>query len=733
MYMDGVHGKWPLDAIKAVFSRRYLLQNCAVELFTSTGTSVMFKFADQQTVRKVVRALPPVGVGAHYGIPQTRAASLHSPRQLFQKSTMTQRWQKGEVSNFQYLMFLNTIAGRTFCDLNQYPVFPWVLTNFEADTLDLTDPKIYRDLSKPIGALNPTRHAQFIERFASWDENDDIPPFHYGTHYSTSGFTLAWMIRVEPFTTQFLNLQGGKFDHPGRTFCSLVRSWQNCQRDTSDVKELIPELFYLPEMFVNSNNFTFGIDDDGIVIDDVELPKWASSPAEFVMLHRAALESKYVSAHLHEWIDLIFGFKQKGPEAVKATNVFFHLTYEGSVDLDSIADPVMREAVEQQIKSFGQTPSQLLHDPHVPRVLLETQSCEEEEPFKSIFLTFKVTPDVPVTHVAANTDSTVPSPAVVAISCNQCFSVNKWIASGDMRLRAVQVEQDPLLATAAGRNKRQLGEPLDQSVTPSSSCFAVTADNKCIMACGYWDNSFKCFSADSGKLTQCVFGHWDVVTCLAYSRHVGLVGGDAFVVSGSRDATVLVWRWNERLQRVSASDRAEGDSPSPLAILTGHEQPLVCLDVSASLGLVVSGSQEGPCLLHTTTGNLLRTLRGPGDCVRPRLLKLSRDGLVLVNYTDGTGHLAVFTINGKLLSERKLDDQMLALALNKDGNFFVSGGFSRYLRIWRTHDLSLLHTYAPCDGSIRALTVSTDQRCLVAGLASGKILAIAVDFPGRLS
>ena len=32
-----------------------------------------------------------------------------------------------------------------------------------------------------------------------------------------------------------------------------------------------------------------------------------------------------------------------GPEAVKATNVFFHLTYEGNVDLDSITDPVMRE------------------------------------------------------------------------------------------------------------------------------------------------------------------------------------------------------------------------------------------------------------------------------------------------------------------------------------------------------------------------------------------------------
>lgn len=47
-----------------------------------------------------------------------------------------------------------------------------------------------------------------------------------------------------------------------------------------------------------------------------------------------------------------------------------------------------------------------------------------------IYLTFKVTGDVPVTHVAANTDSTVPFPAVVTISCNQCFSVNKWITSG---------------------------------------------------------------------------------------------------------------------------------------------------------------------------------------------------------------------------------------------------------------------------------------------------------------
>lgn len=60
-------------------------------------------------------------------------------------------------------------------------------------------------------------------------------------------------------------------------------------------------------------------------------------------------------------------FLSPGPEAVRATNVFYYLTYEGSVDMDSISDPLMREAIENQIRNFGQTPSQLLMEPHPPR------------------------------------------------------------------------------------------------------------------------------------------------------------------------------------------------------------------------------------------------------------------------------------------------------------------------------------------------------------------------------
>ena len=47
--------------------------------------------------------------------------------------------------------------------------------------------------------------------------------------------------------------------------------------------------------------------------------------------------------------------------------------------------------------------------------------------------------------------------------------------------------------------KVQLGDPLDQSVSPSSACFAALPGNDIIFVCGFWDNSFRCFETETGK------------------------------------------------------------------------------------------------------------------------------------------------------------------------------------------------------------------------------------------
>ena len=164
--------------------------------------------------------------------------------------------------------------------------------------------------------------------------------------------------------------------------------WHSVTTGSGDVKELIPEFFYMPEFLVNEvglgclfgvaaslysswalqNGFNLGRKQKGEILNDVILPPWAKSPEDFIRIHREALESDHVSAHLHEWIDLIWGYKQTGEEAVKATNVFYYLTYEGAIDIDAIQDPVERRSIEDQINNFGQTPSQLFKKPHVKRL-----------------------------------------------------------------------------------------------------------------------------------------------------------------------------------------------------------------------------------------------------------------------------------------------------------------------------------------------------------------------------
>ncbi|KAG2501969.1 hypothetical protein HYH03_000465 [Edaphochlamys debaryana] len=284
---------------------------------------------------------------------------------------VTAAWQRGALSNFDYLLYLNFAAGRSFNDLAQWPVFPWVLRNYLGTALDLDDPANFRDLAKPVGALNPTRLEEFRRRFNDMPHDSfegAVPPFLYGTHYSTPGYVMYWLVRAAP--SHMLRLQNGRFDAPDRLFGSVQEAWEGVLNSTTDVKELIPE-FYMPawDFLVNARRLPLGVRQSGRAVNDVELPPWASDPRDFLAKHRAALEAPPVSRQLHAWIDLIFGHKQRGPAAEEADNVFFHLTYEGAVDPASITSPVELKALETQINEFGQTPKQLFTSPHPPRLV----------------------------------------------------------------------------------------------------------------------------------------------------------------------------------------------------------------------------------------------------------------------------------------------------------------------------------------------------------------------------
>lgn len=280
---------------------------------------------------------------------------------------VTAAWQRGEVGNYDYLLYLNIESGRSFNDLTQWPVMPWVLSDYKSPILDLTKPTTFRDFSKPIGALNSTRLKVFKNRYDQMaDGSGGQAPFLYGTHYSAPGYVLFWLVRTAP--AHMLRLQNGRFDAPDRLFCSLLEAWESVLSNPTDVKELIPEFFSPPSDFLSKRDgLNLGVKQNGEMVGDVKLPLWADGPEDFLEKHFAALECDWVSAHLHHWIDLIFGFRQRGEAALEADNLFHPLTYEGTVNLDTVSDPMERMALEAQINEFGQTPRQLFSEPHPAR------------------------------------------------------------------------------------------------------------------------------------------------------------------------------------------------------------------------------------------------------------------------------------------------------------------------------------------------------------------------------
>ncbi|KAA0165966.1 hypothetical protein FNF31_01580 [Cafeteria roenbergensis] len=325
----------------------------------------------------------------------SRAEVVASERALVAPlRALTSQWLARKLSNFEYLMWLNRVAGRTTQDLAQYPVMPWVIADFDSDRLDLENPETFRDLTWPIGAQTPAAQAELRTkhkeqerafemqmRMGILDETLRIitgTPHHYGTFYLNPGFVLWFLFRQEPFLRLHVELNDGKFDHADRMFHDIKAAYLSSTK-ASEVKELPPELYCNPEVLRHNSGVDLGTRHNGVAVDDVTLPPWASGSADtFVRGMRAALESEYVSQRLHHWINLIYGVQQRGPAAQERCNLYHELMYDGSVDLAQlrVKNKPLAQQVEAFARNFGQLPPQLFAAGHPKRAsILKMPVC----------------------------------------------------------------------------------------------------------------------------------------------------------------------------------------------------------------------------------------------------------------------------------------------------------------------------------------------------------------------
>ena len=527
-----------LNSIVMVLRRKYLHKDIAAEVFTNTHKSYFFVFTARERGEFISRLKH-----ANADILQLKAS-----RKVFNDLGLQKYWMAGKISNYEYIFWLNMFSGRSFNDIAQYPVFPWVLSNYDSKEIDLGDEANYRDLSKPIGALNPERLATLENLY---QEIKDTPTgCLYRFHYSAPAYVIHYLLRCEPFTSLHIALQSGKFDHSSRLFKSIPASWKSCVGTSPDFRELIPEFYSMPDFLVNSEHYPLG---DGV--DDVELPAWSSNPTEFICINRNALESDIASRSLHLWIDLIFGCKQQSYEARN----LFH-PYTESRSLQTSDEPAV---VEHYAANFGIIPEKLFTEPH-PQRTFHPASFN----FSSMMvLEFQVIGKVNKVLKIWNEDSSIfllEFPGKITKMSLENFQLKSYCKC--------KLEFPEALSNSTVFAKRS-------AVIPGGS-FVVSNP---------WYEGFQVFNikeTGTGGLLYKREREARMLNCLT--------GDLGFIVTGGEDSSLTVWDLVHGLIVTSIS---------------AHSHPIIAVAFSACLDLIVSVDSTGLVAYSSTLGQSARKMK----------------------------------------------------------------------------------------------------------------------------
>ena len=174
----------------------------AIEIFLKNGKSYFFNFLSKEQKDFILDIFEKN--------PKTKnKIQRKSKFQSIIKMLMNE-WQEGQLTTYEYLLFLNKYATRTYNDVNQYPVFPWIIKKIIINSEGNTRKPEIRNFKYPMASQTEENRDSALIRYKDDEAIGQTFPIHYGTHYSTSSYVYFYLMREEPFTNLLIKLQGNK-------------------------------------------------------------------------------------------------------------------------------------------------------------------------------------------------------------------------------------------------------------------------------------------------------------------------------------------------------------------------------------------------------------------------------------------------------------------------------------------------------------------------------------------
>ena len=314
-------------------------------------------------------------------------------------SKLFARWSSNtsdtQLSTLDLLIYLNIFSNRSYIDITQYPVFPvmFFYNKIKENEYILVD----RKLNNHIGFQTVTDKAKerknlFCQTYKSSSDDDEEDntdePSYFATHFSNIVYVNNYLIRLFPYSFLSIELQGNGFDTPNRLFFSIEDLLYNISSHNSDLRELIPEIYYFPEMYWNINKLNFHKRQNGAQVEDVLIPqdltkidkdkkdRSSLNPNDeyektdyfrtfkFIEKMRNLLESKQTD--IISWINIIFGSGQKH-KSFKDKEYFFKC--ESYIDYSTETKEKLQECRNNKLMltnvEFGVMPIQIVFEGNI--------------------------------------------------------------------------------------------------------------------------------------------------------------------------------------------------------------------------------------------------------------------------------------------------------------------------------------------------------------------------------
>ena len=299
-------------------------------------------------------------------------------------------WEKKVkfYTNYELLTIINLLSNRSFKDLYQYPIFPIL---YKPNNILDNEKYKERDLGQHLGiqALNNKSkdRKELIEDsyMASIESQKNgeggEKPCLFNTHYSNPVYVSNYLLRIFPYSFSGIELQGDGFDNPNRLFYSIKKTMENTLSQKSDLREMLPELYYFPDLFFNNNDLNLGHLTNGQDIDSITVKEKIKDQKEepYVLYEYLSKFQNYFEFEhlkLNKWIDLIFGINQRTTKDNKdyyENDMYIH--FDEEQQNKDITDDIVLQKLE-----FGIQPFQLL-DKKFPYLKYDSQYYKDLKEF----------------------------------------------------------------------------------------------------------------------------------------------------------------------------------------------------------------------------------------------------------------------------------------------------------------------------------------------------------------